>query len=1159
MLSSLPRVSFRGLLLVALGLIGVAVLAIAVTVLALRQDAVNDATIDTGNIATVLAEQTARAVQAIDIATSEIADRLGNDGGLRPQGYDALARGPAMHSLLVDRLGRLPQSDFISIIDKDGEQVNSSRQWPAAQANLSDRDYFISVRDSVEARLFVSGVVRNRVSDSRNIFFAKRINGPNNEFLGLVLAGVKPSYFEHVYESLRSIRSQSFLLLRDDGTVLVRYPDTQRLTGRKLPSASAWHALAESGGGHYNSSGIFDGIPRLIAVRPLKDFPLVINVGIPTTEALANWRFRATAIGLGTALALICSLLLIYALHQQFAQIAASKASLVEREARLAEKTAELEEANTRIDTAVNHMIQGLVMFNAAGELVVCNDRFIEIYDLQHDQVKPGTTIRRVLELRTQSGKFFDDIDAYIDELQTNMRAGEALTKITEFGDGSTYCVTNQPTGDGGWVATHEEITKRRRDEKEFRRTRNMLRATVENIPETLIVKDARSKQYVFLNRAGEKLFGIQRDQFIGKTGEEIFPEKEAERVQARDEEALRTGQLTIESREVHMLDGRTRDVTSKRIVITARNGTPEYILNVIEDVTERLRDERELERARNMLRAVVENIPEMLVVKDAKSGHYIFVNRAGEDLLGANKDEMIGRTTEEIFPKSQADVIVARDREALRTGQLKVDFHITRTLDGRLRDVTSKRIAIGGKDHEPEYLLTVIEDVTERKRNETRIAHLAHHDPLTDLANRAALNTKLAEIVEHAAATKGEFALVCIDLDRFKEVNDLYGHAAGDKVLLEITRRMREAVGDTFLARLGGDEFMAICVDSPTKPAAAALAQRFVEAVSGDIDCDGRKVRIGMSVGVAMYPADGTDAVALLRNADAALYRAKAEGRCAIRFFEADMDRMLHDRRALQADLALAVTRNELQLYYQPQALVSGQIIGFEALLRWDHLRRGFVPPDTFIPLAEESGLIDQIGEWVLREACREAASWRNPLQIAINLSPIQLRHGDIVPLVHSVLLETGLSAERLVLEITEGALMDDYSRAGSILRRLKSLGVCIAMDDFGTGYSSLSYLQSLPFDKIKIDQTFISNLDRNTQSGAIVRAVLGLGRSLNLTTVAEGVETQAQLAILREEGCDEMQGYLIGRPKPITEYADIAGRSARDCRPPEEMAAAG
>jgi len=1153
LLSSLPRVSFRGLLLVALGLIGASVVAIAITLVALRQDAMEDAINDTNDIATMLAEQTARAVQSVDLATSEIAEHLGRRA-LPAENFDAILRSEATHLYLLDRLSRLPQTEVMAVIDQHGRHVNASRGWPVASTDLSDRDYFTFARDNPGSRLYVSEVVKNRVSDKPNIFFAKRINGPSGEFLGVVLAGVKPSYFHHVYDALTSSRRLSLTLLRDDGLALVRHPYVEGLMGQRLPVDSAWYDTVKKGGGLYHTSGNFDGTSRLMAVRLLKDVPLVVNAGIPPGEALASWRYRAMTIGIGALIALICSLLLIYALWHQFAQLAASKAAIIEREARLAEQTVALEEANERIDTAVNHMVQGLVMFNAAGELVVCNDRFIEIYDLPHEEMKPGVSIRRVLELRVQTNTFFDDIDDYLIELRTKMRAGEPLTKIAEFADGRTFCVTNQPTGGGGWVATHEDITERRRDEKELQRTRNMLRTVVENVPETLIVKDARTRAYVFVNRAGEALFGVTKDYFIGKTGDELFPEQEALEVRRRDEEVLNSGKFTIESREVNTFDGRTRDVTSTRIAIPGKDGQPEYILNVIADVTEHVSGERELQRARNMLRAVVESIPEMLVVKDAGTGVYIFVNRAGEQLLGAKKEDLIGKTTEEIFPKDQADLILARDRDALRSGHMHEDIHVTRTLDGRLLDVASKRVAIGGKNNDPEYLLTVVEDITERKRYEKRIAHLAHHDPLTDLANRAALNMKLADTVERAAAANGQFALLCLDLDRFKEVNDLYGHAAGDKVLLEIASRMKAIAGDTFMARLGGDEFMAICTDIPTQAAATALAQRFVDAVSGDIDCDGRKVQIGMSVGVAIYPDDGADMVALLRNADAALYRAKAEGRSEIRFFEADMDRVLHDRRALQADLALAVTRNELQLYYQPQARVTGQIIGFEALLRWDHLRRGFVPPGTFVPLAEESGLIDQIGEWVLREACREAASWRKPLQIAINLSPIQLRQADIVPMVHSILLETGLTPERLVLEITEGALMDDYSRAVSILRRLKTLGVRIAMDDFGTGYSSLSYLQSFPFDKIKIDQTFISNLERNTQSGAIVRAVLGLGRSLNLTTVAEGVETQTQLAVLRGEGCDEMQGYLIGRPQPITEYADVAGRPAR-----EPMAAVG
>ena len=337
------------------------------------------------------------------------------------------------------------------------------------------------------------------------------------------------------------------------------------------------------------------------------------------------------------------------------------------------------------------------------------------------------------------------------------------------------------------------------------------------------------------------------------------------------------------------------------------------------------------------------------------------------------------------------------------------------------------------------------------------------------------------------------------------------------------------------------------LLVNEGAQPA-AAIADRLVAAFVNDFDINAQKLRVGLSVGVAIYPNHGTDAATLLSNADAALYRAKAEGRGTVRFFEAEMNEALRERRTLQRDLQSAVAGGELVLHYQPQALIGGDIVGFEALLRWHHPTRGIIPPGTFIPIAEDSGLIIAIGEWVLREACREAASWPTPLNIAINLSPVQFRHGDLPALVHSVLLETGLAPGRIELEVTESVLIGDFPRALSILRRLKSLGVRIAMDDFGTGYSSLSYLQSFPFDKIKIDRAFISNLERNPQSAAIVRAVIGLGRGLDLPVVAEGVETQGQLAFLSREDCKEIQGFLIGRPYPMAKYAQLVGRPSVD-----------
>ena len=307
------------------------------------------------------------------------------------------------------------------------------------------------------------------------------------------------------------------------------------------------------------------------------------------------------------------------------------------------------------------------------------------------------------------------------------------------------------------------------------------------------------------------------------------------------------------------------------------------------------------------------------------------------------------------------------------------------------------------------------------------------------------------------------------------------------------------------------------------------------------DVDIQGVNIRAGLSLGVAVFPDDGSDARTLLANADAALYRAKAEGRGIARFFKADMDEQRRDHHVIRHDLGVAIERGELTMYYQPQSKVTGEIVGFEALMRWRHPLRGFVPPSTFIPIAEESRLINRIGEWALRDVCRQAATWPRHLSVAVNLSPVQFQHGDLPSLVHSILLETGLAANRLELEITEGVLMADSSRALGLLRRLKALGVRIAMDDFGKGYSSLSYLQSFPFDKIKIDRAFISKIEQSPQSAAIFRAVLGLARGLGLPLLAEGVETEEELAFLAAEACDQVQGYLIGRPLPIEDYVEI------------------
>jgi len=551
------------------------------------------------------------------------------------------------------------------------------------------------------------------------------------------------------------------------------------------------------------------------------------------------------------------------------------------------------------------------------------------------------------------------------------------------------------------------------------------------------------------------------------------------------------------------------------------------------------------LGRTQNFLDNIIENMPVSVAVKDARDRCYVLINRTAEAIFGIARGDLIGRRAHDPSSNETATDLFPLAGEALRTRELQtIDEHVVHTHHNGTRILTTRNLSIPDETGEQRYLLSLSEDITERKQAEARIQHMAHYDALTDLPNRAAFVEHLTRTIDAAKVNEESFAVLSIDLDRFKEVNDMFGHAVGDDVLRELSQQLRALAGEAFLARLGGDEFTLITPNGDHPALAEILARRLHAAFATDLELNGQHLRLGISIGIAIFPADGTDATTLLNNADAALSRAKTAGRGNTRFFEIEMDNRLRERRAIQHELSSAIERNELRLHYQPLAKIDGEVIGFEALVRWHNPQRGMVSPATFIPVAEESGLIMQIGEWMLREACREAASWSHPLQIAVNLSPIQFRHGDLPGLVHSLLLETGLAPTRLELEITEGVLVEDFARGISILRRLKTLGVRIAMDDFGTGYSSLSYLQSFPFDKIKIDQSFISKLKSNPHSAAIVRAVIGLAHGLNLPVLAEGVETKAQLEFLAVESCDEVQGYLLGRPHPILEYSKLIGR---------------
>ncbi len=429
--------------------------------------------------------------------------------------------------------------------------------------------------------------------------------------------------------------------------------------------------------------------------------------------------------------------------------------------------------------------------------------------------------------------------------------------------------------------------------------------------------------------------------------------------------------------------------------------------------------------------------------------------------------------------------------------------------------------------------------EMDQREKSQAKIAHLAHHDGLTDLGNRILFHKQLSDAVIHRRRHGGDLAVLFIDLDRFKAVNDTLGHWSGDSLLKQLAGRLRDSLRESDkIGRLGGDEFAIFQFGEEQPKQAAALATRLIEIIQQPFDIGDQRLVIGASIGIAVADGEYQDADELLRAADLAMYRAKAGGRCSFRFFEPEFDLQVQERRDLEIALRSAIDQDALEIYYQPLVnLTTNQISGFEALSRWNDKQRGFVPPGTFISLAEEVGLIDLIGKQVLMRACAEAASWPGNVTVAVNLSASQFQSGQLVSVVKAALANSGLAPNRLEVEITESIFLKDSEANLAVLTQLGELGVKISMDDFGTGFSSLAYLRSFPFNKIKIDRSFVRDLPTSQSCAAIVRAVCGLARSFGASTTAEGVETDEQLRQIRAEGCTEVQGYIFGRPMPARE----------------------
>src|SRR3954453_2482814 len=670
-------------------------------------------------------------------------------------------------------------------------------------------------------------------------------------------------------------------------------------------------------------------------------------------------------------------------------------------------------------------MAHGLCMFDKDWRVIVYNRRFLDLYRLTPEAVKPGTSLLDLIRYSQNNGIHadkYESAEALLENFKKHvMRDGEPV--VRRFADGRLIAIRYQALENGDQVCTYEDITEREGAAEGMKEKNSRFDFALNHMANGLCMLE-ENMRLIFSNKRYAEIFNLPPD-------------------------VLRPG-MSI------------RDIIAHSIAI----------------------------------------------------GNYRHRNV----------------TLEELY-----DDYVA----SLNAGELIVHRHLA---DDRIIKITHEPMPQGG-------WVAIYEDVTERHRAEEHIAHLARHDSLTQLPNRVLLLEKMAEGLARAESHGEPMAVFYLDLDNFKGINDTLGHPIGDRLLGIIAERVRGVVreGDT-IARLGGDEF-AVLQSGSSANAARALARRLVATISEPIEIDGQEINSSVSIGIALAPNDGTAADHLMKCAAPPLYRAKAEGRGTFRFFEPDMDARIQRRRALEVDLRRALVAGEFSIAYQPQInLASNELVALEALLRWTHAERGPVPPSEFIPLAEEMGLIVPLGEWVLREACTEAARWPDPIKVAVNLSPVQFRNRGLVPTVTQALAAARLPARRLEVEITEAVLLQDDEAVVTMLHRLRALGVRVAMDDFGTGYSSLSYLRSFPFDKIKIDRSFINDLDRNRDSAVIIKAIASLGSSLGIETTAEGIETEEQLEIVRRAGCTEMQGYLASRPVPAAEVPDLIARYRRE-----------
>lgn len=1082
-------------------------------------DRIAAAKTDAQSFARILADHTALTFEDVDRVLLE-AEAIRN-GSLSGKYADPGAANAALRQL------QKSSSVLVAVgwTDASGQLLAHSYGRTPPRTNVSGMSHFITQRDSAGEGLFIAPPYRSAVSDKWFTAASRRLSNPDGSFAGIVTAPIDQAYFTKLYRSINLGSNGSVLLLHHNGQLLAREPILEAAIGKSYASGPLLSQyLPKSESGSYETISVVDGVARIAGYQAVRGLPLVILVSFSRSEVLAPWYRHIYTFGL------LVSAIVVAVLFGTLVLVRQTNA--------LAAKTRALAKTNVRFDAALSNMPHGLSMFDADERLLVSNSRYREMYELMEDQVKPGTPLSRILlDYKTEGTDF--SLGSFL------QGAKERTSHILTLADGRMIEIQRTPMKDGGWAATHVDITEKRRADTllsestaEVKRTNDRFDVAISNMAQGLCLFDA-SKRLVISNRCYQEMYGLP--------DELVLPGTPLSRILQYYVDRGETDNLTVDQHVQLMPTTQKQEYqpANGRQIFIQRKPLPDGgWVATHEDVTEQKRAQQllaekaaEIEAMNVRFDAALNNMSQGLCMFDAEQKIVVSNARYG-DIYHLSRDQTkpgtsLGQILE--YRRETGTGFADVAPETYLKQNVREAKEVRELADGRVIAIARHMMADGG-------WLTTHEDITERALNEKRIAWLAQHDLLTGLANRALFSEKLDDAAKRLKRHGTNFTVLMLDLDRFKNVNDTLGHPAGDQLLVEVAQRLESSLRDTdVVARLGGDEFAIIQENEKIQSdGAIALARKIIALIEQPFDLNGHKVGVGTSIGIAFAPEHGSDAEGLLQKADIALYAAKSGGRNDFRIFQSELTEAADMQKSMESELRAGLSRGEFELHYQHVVdAATLAVSGAEAFIRWHHPSRGMLSPDQFLSLAESTGLMPSLGEWILRQACQDAAAWPPHIRLAVNISAAQFDKGNLFDIVLCALVESGLSPQRLELEIADTTLLERKQAAHLLtIRQLKNLGVSMVLDNCGAGYSAASYLTSFPFDKIKIDKSIGQGFASRRDCAAVVASVIVLARGLDIATAAKGVESSEQFEALLAAGVDFAQGYLFGEPLPHAEF---------------------